>query len=61
MSSATGAMASSTPVLRASCSAACTSCMKAWKCTRRTPSGPAAAAKSMSISIDLPRPTPPQR
>ena len=64
MPSATGSIGSS-PLTRPFLSAcrwrkiaACTSAMKAWKCTRRfLPTS--AASKNMSISMDLPRPTPP--
>ena len=42
------------------CSRSCTSMRNWWKCTRRLRRH-GASAKKLSISIDLPVPTPPQR
>src|SRR3546814_3430115 len=44
---------------RQACRRSCTSCMKAWKCTRRL-RAIGAVAKKRSISIDLPVPTLPE-
>ena len=56
--SATGRTGSVTPLARAAAMPRWISCMKAWKWTRRL-GATGAVSKNRSISIDLPRPTPP--
>jgi hypothetical protein len=56
--SATGSSASSTPRLRAACMPAWISCMKAWKCTRRTGRYPAPRRRGPSASTCRARPRP---
>ena len=60
MRAATGAIGSPASFLRSSRSSRSTSSMKAWKWTRRL-RRTGKLATNKSISMDLPRPTPPHR